>query len=626
MALIPLSIPEAVRADSGSLSPTSPLSFFGGEPPRAPPPDAPTPPTASRVETLTAEQFLAYKRRILIEVTVAFIAYGASLHGVAATLENLAERLGVPAEFSFANSNLLFVRFLRPKAPEGTLGHPGVPYKLPIMKGDALGHLETRFIKVDRDFDLRKLDMITDVLVELMLGKRPMGRQRRFTDSSSMGSVLDGIPVLRRLASVRKQELGRSATDVEMPPVPQLAPGDDLHHLKAIEHEVLKIAALPPQVPDWAKDFVIVPLISAGIAVMFFDGPWISAALSLPLGLVPGVFKWLVRRANPLFTYLLEFFVSVLVGMFAGIIIGSGTFANWGLCFGSIGLAGIVWYIPGLRLVLSAMELATKDKSAGSSNLIYAIFIVLLLGFGLEFGLEVSFIFNLPYKPDPECKSAPIDAIWYLLLFPIIGTLFCTMLEASFPEHYILAVPAGALAFGTWYGVQLLPGVTNAGTTGFGLAVLLAAFAGCVPGFLYARVTKRSAFPVVYTAMQFVVPGGLSLKATLSSFGTAAGFTGGGFTERVLAGALGATVGAFLIGDVVRRRQLIVKECNLVKYPQYPLHQLRNERKDFASSGIQLRSNHFLPVFKVSGHTACWSGHRLPRLFERVAVQAPTPV
>ena len=165
-------------------------------------------------------------------------------------------------------------------------------------------------------------------------------------------------------------------------------------------------------------------------------------------------------------------------------------------------------------------------------------------GFGLDTGLLFAKFFFLPL---PACATEPID--WLLsifVVFPLVGALHCAMLEASFPSQYLLAIPPAGVAFGLWVGLQRIVWIKEAGAVGFGLVVLLSTFGGCLPGFFYARITRRSAFAIVYTALQFVVPGALSLKATLSGQGSPAGFAGSEFAERVLAGCLGCTVGAFV--------------------------------------------------------------------------------
>jgi uncharacterized membrane protein YjjP (DUF1212 family) len=432
--------------------------------------------------------------------------------------------------------------------------------------------METRTVKLTRGLNLYKLDLVTQLLLKMISA----GRKERLP-----GHVGDEDGLSSALTASETSSMRRRGVEPMMELEIANQEEDELRLLRALEEEMVRIVALPPLVPEMAKDLLIAPLISAGMAVMYFDGPWCSALLSFPLGLVAGLLKMLIGRSNPLVSYLFELFLCLTVGFIAALIVGSGMFR--GVCFGTLGLAGIVWYIPGLQLVLAVMELATRDTSAGSSHLVHCILKVLLMGassfraqgarstlvcciarpkrhvgcgygvvtrglttcagFGLDTGLVFAKFF---FPPLPTCATEPID--WLLavfVVFPVVGVLHCAMLEASFPSQYLLAIPPAGVAFGLWVGLQRILWIKEAGAAGFGLVVLLATFGGCLPGFLYARLTRRSAFAIVYTALQFVVPGALSLKASLSGLGSPAGFAGSEFGERVLAGCLGCTVGAF---------------------------------------------------------------------------------
>ncbi|KAI9031127.1 hypothetical protein DFJ74DRAFT_654698 [Hyaloraphidium curvatum] len=414
----------------------------------------------------------------------------------------MAAALRVPGEFAFASGGVLLVRFFKVDGDPGWAPAQAAPDK--DEGGEAARfareHLETRFLATTRAFDLRRLDRVTVLIDDVLAGAGgPAGQ-----------------------------------------------PPESEAYIDAIRTRLDDIAKLPPQVPAWAKDWLVLPLISCGMAAMFYNGPWISCVLALPLGYVQSIVKHAINGGNPVLSHLYGFLTAAVVGLLSGCIVGSGTFANQGVCFGTIGLAGVVWCIPGIPLVLSTMQLASADVSMGTSNLAFAILTVFLLGFGLEFGLELSLLFDLPAKPQPNCVPAQVNGFWFFLLFPLIGILHCMALEVHWPLGYLVTVPPAGLAFGAWYALQLIPSINNAGVTGFGFVLMVASAAACLPAFIYARLTRHSAFPIVYMAFQFIVPGGLSLKQALSDFGSAAGFTGGEFAAKVLAGALGTTVGAFL--------------------------------------------------------------------------------
>ena len=268
------------------------------------------------------------------------------------SFEHWASAFGVPATCA-ASSDVLFLNFL--EADGGTIA-------------------EMRMVKLTNGLNLYKLDLITQLLLKMITeGKKdfcPSGRVADEEGSSPLATA--------ESSSMRRRGGGEPVAMVELEIAKQLEE-EDLGVLQALEEEMMRIAAIPPLIPEIVKDLLIAPLISAGMAVMYFDGPWSSAMLALPLGLIPGLFKMLtIGRSNPLVSYLFELFLCLTVGFIAALIAGSQAFPS--VCFGTLGLSGIVWYIPGLQLVLSTMELATRDTSAGSSRLVHAIFKVLLMG------------------------------------------------------------------------------------------------------------------------------------------------------------------------------------------------------------------------------------------------------
>lgn len=477
------------------------------------------------LEELSAEAILARKRRVLIDLMRLHYGYGASLHRNQDTVEYAGRLLGVPLESYAAAADVIFIRFLDPLPRKA--GAPPAS-----TAGDALPHLETRFVKLSRGFDLYKLDLVTDLFVRMILHARKHRDNEEIVVDVEAGKasvegayVVDGEPVRT------------------LQPPPPTTPEEQLSLLKTAEDELARIEALPPLWPAWVKNLIVSPLISAGMALIFFDAPWIGAALALPVGLIPGLLTYLKPRTNPLYSYMFELFICLIVGFLSGIIVGTNAFP--GLCFGSLALSGIVWYIPGLPLVLSAMELMTQSSSVGASRLIYCILLILLMGFGIDTGLLLSNFIPMPLSPVQPCKPAGIPLLYYLAIYPFVGLLHCIMMEAKFPSQYILAIPPAGLAFAAWVGLQQIEWIQKAGSAGFGMVVTLASFGGTLCGFLYARFTRRSAFTVIYMVFQFIVPGALSIKASLSSLNSPAGFLGPTFFERVLTGVLGCCVGTF---------------------------------------------------------------------------------
>ncbi|KAI0271424.1 hypothetical protein BC834DRAFT_441795 [Gloeopeniophorella convolvens] len=62
-------------------------------------------------------------------------------------------------------------------------------------------------------------------------------------------------------------------------------------------------------------------------------------------------------------------------------------------CYSSISAAGVVLILPGFTILISALELTSRNILCGSVRLIYAIIYTFFLGFGLTIGSDLSILF-----------------------------------------------------------------------------------------------------------------------------------------------------------------------------------------------------------------------------------------
>ncbi|KAH9056914.1 hypothetical protein EDB87DRAFT_1833333 [Lactarius vividus] len=62
-------------------------------------------------------------------------------------------------------------------------------------------------------------------------------------------------------------------------------------------------------------------------------------------------------------------------------------------CYSSISSAGVVLILPGFTILISALELTSRNILCGSVRLIYAIIYTFFLGFGLTIGSDISILF-----------------------------------------------------------------------------------------------------------------------------------------------------------------------------------------------------------------------------------------
>jgi uncharacterized membrane protein YjjP (DUF1212 family) len=308
------------------------------------------------------------------------------------------------------------------------------------------------------------------------------------------------------------------------------------------ENRITGIANRSPLYPDWAKNFVAIPIISLIFAPMFYNGDFWSGLYALPLGFVTGSLYALSDYANPLFSDMLEFFAGFINGFLARII----TSYAGSQCFNAVAMAGCVWMIPGMPLTLAIMQLVAKDTSNGVARAISALLTVIVLGFSI--GLGSGLAETIPYVREfvatsqaQKLQCQQVNAFWFFLLYPISAICHCIMLEAEYWQWPLIIPPAG-LSFGIWYSLQEPPYNTS---IPFTVVVFLAALVSGLCGFGYARLTNDSAFPIIYMAFQFIVPGGLALKTVLGSIQSDL-VPGVGFAARLLQALIGCMIGTYL--------------------------------------------------------------------------------
>jgi uncharacterized membrane protein YjjP (DUF1212 family) len=306
------------------------------------------------------------------------------------------------------------------------------------------------------------------------------------------------------------------------------------------ENRVKAIATRNTLYPDWLKHFVCIPVVAFTFAPMLYNGDWTSAALALPLSFVTGSLFAVTPHTNPVFSDLIEFVGGFLNGFFGRIILA---YAG-NQCYLSSVLASIVWLIPGVPLTMGVIQIVSKDTSNGVARIAAAFLTLILLGFGMSLGSYlgelVPFVYNFVTQSNAQnLKCVAINPLWDFLLFPLSAVAIAILLDAEYWQ-WILIIPPAGLSFGAWWAFQQPPYDVP-----FIIVVLFAAFISGLCGFGYARLTQDSAFPIIYTAFKYIVPGGLALKSILAGFPAENSIPASGLVVKVFQALLGCLIGTY---------------------------------------------------------------------------------
>ncbi|KAJ3074338.1 hypothetical protein HDU98_011500 [Podochytrium sp. JEL0797] len=316
----------------------------------------------------------------------------------------------------------------------------------------------------------------------------------------------------------------------------------------AVEEATAKleqILALPPLWPLWAQ-VCISGVASGGICGMFFHGDWDDMLVGAVLGAsVSGIGKIIQRPFDKTF----EFVAAVLVST----IVRSLIYFGWPICYTAATISAVLPLLQGTSLTMSMVELATRNVVPGTTRLFGALTMTTLIGFGLEFGLEVtSSILKVQKRPgeiaDPNsvaifvpntCKA--IDPTWNWLLFPVTATALCLSLNAHVRQLPGMLV-AQVIAFV----------VSNFITSTLNKQISVAFSAFCCGAFanIYARMRGVPAMVPTYAGMLMLVPGSMALRSITELLGSDP-TSGVSLVMSVLSIALSIGLGLFLAATAV---------------------------------------------------------------------------
>ncbi|BEJ17507.1 hypothetical protein CspHIS471_0609080 [Cutaneotrichosporon sp. HIS471] len=321
-----------------------------------------------------------------------------------------------------------------------------------------------------------------------------------------------------------------------------------------------------PQYSGW-QIVIISMMCSAFIAVPAFNASFIDALMCAALGGLLALVQMLAAM-NDMFSNVFEIVIATLISFVAAVLSDTNKF-----CYTALVSGGVVLILPGFIVLTGALELASRNITAGSVRIGYAVIYSLFLGFGISMGGEIYFQIRhkgIKNAADYTCKATHVaGAPWYM----------------STPSGYwqFLCVPMYALCLSLRNGQPLLRKetlvmmvVASAGWSAnrftgpvfenrADITSAIGSFCVGIIGNVYGRFNHGSGFPVMVTGILMQLPSGLS-QGGLFSFAAAGqaisesnGTTGTttaqysqGFqvAEQLVSVAIGLTVGLFVAAVV----------------------------------------------------------------------------
>ena len=317
--------------------------------------------------------------------------------------------------------------------------------------------------------------------------------------------------------------------------------------------EMKVIRESPPCFNVWIQTLSY-PLSGFACALTFFGGSLYDSGIAGLGGLLVGLCALAATKIRAISRFL-EFLGAFLVGILTRIVTGSSPAQS---CFLAISISALVWFLPGLSITQSVMEIASRSVISGVSRLVYAISVALQLGFGLALGSLV--VFWGPSESYTNCTA--IDRRWHFLTFFGVAISFNILLNANFSQWPGMTIASG---------LGLLVSELASSSLDPNLTTMLAALTIGMFGFIMARFSHnhQNALTIVLSGILMLVPGSVGLRGVnaLLQNDTVSG-TQFGFSMLVVALsiAIGLLVARMCVQGQVRLR---LNPNNMAQHPHY---------------------------------------------------------
>jgi uncharacterized membrane protein YjjP (DUF1212 family) len=243
------------------------------------------------------------------------------------------------------------------------------------------------------------------------------------------------------------------------------------------------------------KTTVLASAVASAASARFFGGGWREMVVCGAIGLVTGLLA-LVARRDPRFR-LFEPVAAFAAGL--GASAAATLLPPTSLYVAMAG--GLIVLLPGLTLTVAISELATRHLAAGTSRLMSAMILFLLIGFGVAVGLKVgALVFGAP--PHAEALAMPS---WTLVVTLAVAPFAFVVLNQADPRDagWILAVCVLAFTGSRW-GAEALGIETG--------AFIGATLVGVASG-LHSRLCNRPALVTSTPGILILVPGAVGFRS-----------------------------------------------------------------------------------------------------------------
>ncbi|ORY52668.1 hypothetical protein BCR33DRAFT_711917 [Rhizoclosmatium globosum] len=276
-----------------------------------------------------------------------------------------------------------------------------------------------------------------------------------------------------------------------------------------------EILALPPLYPRWVQ--VLASGTNSGcLSGLFFGGGVADIIVSVVLGSGVSAVGKIIR---PPFDKTFEFFAAAVVAMTVRFLMYLGI----PLCYASVTITSIITLVQGISITMAMVELATRNMVSGTTRLFSGLTMTCLIGFGLEFGLQViSGIMQIPKNAgdisDPNADNiyfpnncVAVNPQWKWLLFPLAVLAQAVNMNAHYQQMPGMFVSAGIVFLVRLYLTKWF---------NFQIAVAASAFAcGCFSN-VYARIRGLPAMVPTYAGMMLLVPGSMAVRSVTELIGS----------------------------------------------------------------------------------------------------------
>ncbi|TXT13524.1 hypothetical protein VHUM_00891 [Vanrija humicola] len=331
---------------------------------------------------------------------------------------------------------------------------------------------------------------------------------------------------------------------------------DVVHDRISVEdasRELDGLMTTPPRYNTW-QTILIGGLCSVFISIPSFYGSFIDALMCFVLGAFL-VSIQIVAARNDMLNNVFEITVATLISFVAAVLASTHYF-----CYTALVSGGVVLILPGYIVLTGALELASRNITAGAVRIGYSVIYALFLGFGISIGAEVYFKIrkvgvlnaddytcsNTHYPGAPWYMSKP-SGYWYYLCVPAYS--FFLSLRNQQPL-FAKELPIMILISVAGWVTNHFASLPQAFQGRSDIVSALGSFVVGLLGNLYGRFFSRGAgFPVMVTGILFQLPSGLSQGGIFSFVADASKnnsaeqySTGFGVAQQLVSVAIGLTM------------------------------------------------------------------------------------